>query len=97
MVPLAAASGAETVCPTVTGLSETVVIDGVSTTVMDSARVPATPTVSSARAVKLAVPAAVGVPERSPAPDRETPAGRLPAETDQVSAPVPPVAASDWE
>ena len=46
--------------------------------------------------VKLKVPAAVGVPLRTPAEDRFRPAGSVPADTDQLYGVVPPVAASAW-
>jgi hypothetical protein len=45
--------------------------------------------------VKLAVPLAVGVPEITPALEKVSPAGRLPADTDQVYPGVPPEAARD--
>src|SRR5579863_6784580 len=43
--------------------------------------------------VKVAVPAAVGVPEIAPAPLNDNPAGRAPLATLQVSVPAPPL---DW-
>jgi hypothetical protein len=47
--------------------------------------------------VKLEVAAAVGVPLRTPAADRASPAGSVPADTDQVRvAAVPPVVANVW-
>lgn len=45
-------------------------------------------------AVKPNVPAAVGVPDNTPAPDSVSPPGSVPALTDHVYEPVPPVAAS---
>jgi len=36
------------------------------------------------RTVKLEVPAVVGVPLKTPAPDRLRPAGSVPADTDQL-------------
>jgi hypothetical protein len=42
-------------------------------------------------AVKLDVPAAVGVPLMTPALDNVKPAGNVPALTDQVSGAVPPI------
>jgi hypothetical protein len=44
--------------------------------------------------VKLEVAAAVGVPLRTPAEDRASPAGSVPADTDQVFVPEPPVDAN---
>jgi hypothetical protein len=44
--------------------------------------------------VKLNVPAVVGVPLRTPAVLRLNPAGRAPADTDQLYGGVPPVASS---
>jgi len=46
--------------------------------------------------VKLEVAAVVGVPLRTPAEDRPSPAGSVPAVTDQLYGVVPPVAASVW-
>src|SRR5512139_3476638 len=46
--------------------------------------------------VKLCVPNAVGVPLKTPAVDRESPAGSVPADTDQLYGVVPPVAANVW-
>jgi len=48
------------------------------------------------RTVKLEVPAAVGVPLRTPAADKLRPAGGVPEVTDQLYGVVPPVAASVW-
>jgi hypothetical protein len=74
-----------------------VTIDGAALTAIESALVPLAPTVSAALTVKLAVPDAAGVPVTAPvAAASDSPAGRLPEETDQVSAPVPPVAAMVW-
>jgi hypothetical protein len=50
---------------------------------------------SVAVTVKFVVPAAVGVPEMSPAPLRVNPAGSFPVVTLQLIAPVPPEAASE--
>jgi hypothetical protein len=44
-------------------------------------------------AVKLAVPAAVGVPVIEPSAPSDNPAGRAPTDTVQEYPPVPPVAA----
>ena len=49
---------------------------------------------SVAVAVKLVAPAAVGVPEISPAPLKFNPPGKLPLVTLQLIVPVPPEAAS---
>jgi hypothetical protein len=53
--------------------------------------------VSASRTVKLYVPTAVGVPEITPALLSESPAGRLPEETDHVYEPDPPVAMRNAE
>src|SRR6185437_15974992 len=42
---------------------------------------------------KVVLPVVVGVPDRTPAEDRVSPGGRVPAFTDQVYGVVPPVAA----
>jgi hypothetical protein len=65
-------------------------------TVTERAFVDEAPLAPVTRTVKLEVPAAVGVPLRTPAADRLRPAGSAPAETDQLYGVVPPVAASDW-
>jgi hypothetical protein len=51
---------------------------------------------SVTRTVKVEEPAAVGVPLKTPPADRSSPAGRVPADTDQLFVPVPPVAVSVW-
>jgi len=48
-------------------------------------------------AVNPNVPAAVGVPDNTPALDSVSPPGSVPALTDHMYEPVPPVAASDAE
>jgi hypothetical protein len=40
--------------------------------------------------VKLKLPGTVGIPERSPAVEREIPPGRMPSVTAYVNGPVPP-------
>ena len=53
------------------------------------------PVLSRARIVKVVEPAAIGVPETTPVlAVNVRPAGRLPAETLNVNAGVPPVVAS---
>ena len=47
------------------------------------------PVLLVALAVKLNVPAAVGVPDIIPAVERDKPVGRLPFDTDQVMGAVP--------
>ena len=57
----------------------------VEVTVMLSALVAVPPLLSATRTVKLLVPVAVGVPEITPVLDANpTPAGRLPALSDQL-------------
>ena len=51
---------------------------------------------SVTRTVKLDVPAAVGVPEMTPALERERPEGSVPETVDHEYGDVPPVAASVW-
>ena len=64
---------------------------------IESAFVPVALTVSVALAVKLDVPAVVGVPVIAPVDElSDRPAGRVPDEMDQARAPVPPVAARVW-
>jgi len=46
--------------------------------------------------VKMEVPVTVGVPLRTPTVDKLRPAGRVPADTDQLYGVVPPVAANVW-
>lgn len=66
-------------------------------TTIDSAFVPEALSVSVAFAVKLEVPAVVGVPVMAPVDElRLKPAGRLPDSSDHASAPVPPVAIIVW-
>ena len=52
---------------------------------------------SVAVTVKVEVPAAVGVPEITPAVDSDNPAGRLPVVTAHVYGGTPPVAINDAE
>jgi hypothetical protein len=54
------------------------------------------PSAPATRTAKLEVPAAVGVPSRTPVADRLRPAGSVPEDTDQVYGTVPPVAVSVW-
>jgi len=66
-------------------------------TVTEYARDPVAPTVSVAVTVKLNVAALVGVPVTAPVDAlSESPVGRLPAVTEKVDAPVPPVTLTDW-
>ena len=66
-------------------------------TVMEYARDPVEPTVSVAVIVKLNVAAAEGVPVSAPVDELSArPAGKLPAVTAKVAAPVPPVALIVW-
>ena len=48
------------------------------------------------RTVKLEIPAAVGVPPRTPPVDKFRPAGSVPEDTDQLYGVVPPVAVNGW-
>jgi len=73
-----------------------VVIDRAALIVMDSAFVAEALNVSAAFTVKLEVPDAVGVPVIAPPELKESPVGRLPELSVQVSEPVPPVAARVW-
>ena len=57
-------------------------------------RVAGNPRASVARTVTRALTAAVGVPEIVPPAPRVSPAGNVPAATDQVNGAVPPVAVS---
>src|SRR5512134_3616853 len=65
-------------------------------TAMERARVEERPLLPVTWTVKLDVPTVVGVPLIVPPVDRLSPAGRLPAETDQLYGVVPPVAARVW-
>jgi hypothetical protein len=57
------------------------------------ARVPMAPMLSVARIVKLPDPALVGVPDITPVVGfSDSPAGKVPALTEKVLVPVPPVA-----
>jgi hypothetical protein len=57
---------------------------GAALIVIDSAFVADWPAESAARAVKLDVPAALGIPLISPVADKLSPAGRVPADTVQL-------------
>lgn len=54
------------------------------------------PALSVTRTLKLAVPAAVGVPEITPPAERVNPAGNVPSDSDQVYGDMPPLAVSVW-
>ena len=70
------------------------VIDGTAAITIDSTLDAVAPTASVTRTVKLDVPAVVGVPLMTPPLVMGlSPAGSVPADNDQVSVPVPPVAA----
>ena len=58
---------------------------------MLSCLVAVVPELSFTWAVKLAVPAVVGVPVMLPSAASESPAGKAPDVTDQVLPPLPPV------
>ena len=72
-----------------------VTVKGMTITILNGL-VAVSPLASLTSAVKLEVPAAVGIPEITPAPVRLNPGGKLPAVSDHVYAGVPPVAASVW-
>jgi hypothetical protein len=96
-VPPVATTGCEYTVPTVPPCREVVVIDGAAETVMDSACVAKAPRPSVTLMVKPGA-VAVGVPEIRPLLELIlSPAGSEPADTDQVSDPVPPDAATVWE
>jgi hypothetical protein len=65
-------------------------------TVIEKAFVEEAPFPPATRTVKFEAPAAVGVPPSTPAADRLKPAGRVPADTDQLYGVIPPVATSVW-
>ena len=66
-------------------------------TVTEYVRAPVAPSVSVAVIVKLKVAALVGVPVIAPVVAfRARPAGKLPAVTAKVGAPVPPITLTDW-
>ena len=69
------------------------VIVSAVTIVMESAFVAVPPRASVTRTVKFDVPAAVGVPEKTPVAESVRPVGRVPAVLAQVNAPEPPDAA----
>ena len=95
-VPPVAASVWLYALPTVpAGSGLTVVIDSAAgSTVTANAFVAVPPPVTCT--VKLDVPAALGVPLKTPAEDSVNPAGSVPEVTDQLYGGVPPVAASVW-
>ena len=66
-------------------------------TVSVKARVAIAATESLDLTVKVAVPAIVGVPLKTPAVDRVNPAGKGPVVTLQLYGAVPPAAARVWE
>ena len=74
---------------------EVTVSVGVMVTSMDLVVTAAAASVTCA--VKLKEPEVVGVPLRTPALLRVSPAGTVPELSDHVLAPVPPVALNDWE
>ena len=84
--------------PTVPAGSDAVEIVGAATAliVTVNALVDETPLAPVTWTVKVEVAAAVGVPLRTPAVDRVSPAGGVPEETDQLYGAVPPVAANVW-
>ena len=59
-------------------------------------RVPLQPLLAVALTVKVKLPAAVGVPERTPAVERVSPPGKLPLETVKVYGLLPPLAFMIW-
>ena len=95
-VPPVAASVWLYALPTVpAGSGLTVVIDSAAgSTVTANAFVAVPPPVTWT--VKLEVPAALGVPLKTPAEDSVSPAGSAPEVTDQPYGGVPPVAANVW-
>jgi hypothetical protein len=54
------------------------------------------PALSFTCTVKVAGPAAAGVPPIAPAADKDSPFGKDPVASDHEYPPVPPVAASAW-
>ena len=77
--------------------SDAVVIDSAALIVTDMVLVGAAPAASVTLTVKLNVPAAVGVPLKTPAELKLKPPGTDPELTDHVSVPVPPVVAKVCE
>jgi hypothetical protein len=69
---------------------------GATTKVAARVAVPGVDAESVAVMVNVAVPAAVGVPEKTPAELSMRPLGSVPAVTVQVYGGVPPPAASVW-
>ena len=76
----------------VMGVVVVVVVVAAAPMVMEYVMLEVCDAVSARRTVKLYVPTAVGVPEITPVLLSESPAGRLPEETDHVYEPDPPVA-----
>jgi hypothetical protein len=74
-----------------------VIISAAGLIAMLSGLVAVAPELSCTRTVKLAFPAADGVPEITPAALKLSPAGSDPPLTDHVYPPVPPLAASACE
>ncbi len=68
-------------------------VSGVAETMMLSCLVAVVPELSFTWAVKLAVPAVVGVPVMLPSVASESPAGKAPEITDHMLPPLPPLAA----
>jgi hypothetical protein len=83
------------------GRDEVVILTGVTTAATAMLRlavaVLAGALESATRTVKETVPAAVGVPVISPAPFKLKPAGKEPADSDQLYGAVPPLAARGEE
>jgi hypothetical protein len=67
---------------------------GAAVTVTENAFVAVPPPVTWT--VKFEVPAVVGVPDSTPPEERVSPAGSVPADTDQLYGTAPPVAANVW-
>ena len=73
--------------------SELVVMVSAPATEVEKSLVADPPKASTTLIVKLEAPGVVGVPVMAPDPEaKPNPAGRAPAETDQVRGAVPPVA-----
>jgi hypothetical protein len=72
------------------GSDEVVTVTAGGLTVIDNAAVAEADALSVAFTVKLAVPAAVGVPDIVPLAARVSPAGSVPPATDHVYGGVPP-------
>jgi hypothetical protein len=97
-VPPAATTVWEYAAPTVPPGNDEVVMLIAEATTIESALVVVAPTESVTRTVKLEVPEADGVPLMAPPLVMGfIPVGSAPDAKDQVSGPVPPVAATVWE